>query len=172
MRAADGAPSTVRDPGDPTLEYVDDQERRSHSAAVETRAAARAHARLRDLQPELERHFGILLHGFRRPQYLVYRAGDFFHPHRDTRDDQESAAPETRREVSVVVFVNGTTSAAGEPAYEGGELSFFGLFEQDRGVGLPVSATPGLVVAFRSNLLHAVSRVTRGERYTLVTWFY
>jgi predicted 2-oxoglutarate/Fe(II)-dependent dioxygenase YbiX len=172
MRAADAAPSTVRDPGDPTLEYVDDEERRSHSAAVEGRAAGEVEERLRDLQPELEHHFGIPLLGFRRPQYLVYRPGDFFQPHRDARDDQDSAPPETRREVSVVVFVNGNASAAGVPAYEGGQLSFFGLFDQDRGVGLPVTAAPGLVVAFRSSLLHGVSRVTHGARYTLVTWFY
>ena len=37
--------------------------------------------------------------------------------------------------------------------------------------GLPLTGTPGLLVAFDAAAIHAVSPVTRGERYTIVTWF-
>jgi SM-20-related protein len=37
--------------------------------------------------------------------------------------------------------------------------------------GLPLSGEPGLLVAFDSAMVHGVTPVTRGERYTIVTWF-
>ena len=40
----------------------------------------------------------------------------------------------------------------------------------DRQVGLPLVGESGLLVAFDSNLTHAVTPVTHGERYTVVTW--
>jgi SM-20-related protein len=30
---------------------------------------------------------------------------------------------------------------------------------------------PGLLVAFRSDVLHEVEAVTHGERYSIVSWF-
>jgi predicted 2-oxoglutarate/Fe(II)-dependent dioxygenase YbiX len=72
------------------------------------------------------------------------------------------------------VFLNG--SDAGEPAgYSGGSLTFYGLMDDGAGgesVGLPLAGELGLLVAFPSDLLHSVSPVTAGERYTLVTWFF
>jgi SM-20-related protein len=39
-------------------------------------------------------------------------------------------------------------------------------------VGFGVEGEEGLLIAFRSDLLHEVTPVTHGERYTLVSWFY
>jgi predicted 2-oxoglutarate/Fe(II)-dependent dioxygenase YbiX len=39
-------------------------------------------------------------------------------------------------------------------------------------VGLPLAGEAGLLIAFPSHLVHSVSPVTAGERYTLVTWFF
>ena len=41
-----------------------------------------------------------------------------------------------------------------------------------KSVGLGLSGEEGVLVAFRSELLHEVVPVTHGQRYTLVTWYY
>jgi predicted 2-oxoglutarate/Fe(II)-dependent dioxygenase YbiX len=53
-------------------------------------------------------------------------------------------------------------------------LSFFGLMGEDareEAVGLPLTGEAGLLVAFPSELVHGVQAVTRGKRYTVVSWF-
>jgi 2OG-Fe(II) oxygenase superfamily len=62
-----------------------------------------------------------------------------------------------------------------EPAgYSGGSLVFYGLMGESSGktVGLPLAGETGMLIAFPSDLVHAVSPVTAGERYTIVSWFY
>jgi SM-20-related protein len=68
-----------------------------------------------------------------------------------------------------VLFLNGEGGADQPSSYGGGQLTFYGLMG-DR-LGLPLAGRPGLLVAFRSDLVHAVTPVTRGERYTVVSWF-
>ena len=72
------------------------------------------------------------------------------------------------------MFLNGATP--GDPAgYSGGSLTFFGLMDDSpsgESVGLPLAGETGLLVAFPSHLVHSVSPVTAGERYTLVSWFF
>ena len=66
--------------------------------------------------------------------------------------------------------------APAEPAgYSGGSLTFFGLMDDSpsgESVGLPLAGETGLLIAFPSHLVHSVSPVTAGERYTLVSWFF
>jgi SM-20-related protein len=49
---------------------------------------------------------------------------------------------------------------------------FYGLLEDPRthGHGLAVEGEPGLLLAFRPDLLHEVTPVLHGDRYTIVTW--
>jgi SM-20-related protein len=51
-------------------------------------------------------------------------------------------------------------------------LTFYGLLGGEKGekVGLPLVGEEGLLVAFKSNITHAVTPVTHGERFTVVTW--
>jgi hypothetical protein len=37
--------------------------------------------------------------------------------------------------------------------------------------GLPIGGEPGMLVAFRSDVLQEVRPVTRGERQTVVSWY-
>ena len=130
--------------------------------------------KLLEAVPGLAKHFERGLVGMQAPQFLVYREGDFFRPHED--DSEKPDAPDfvRQRSVSAVVFLNGATP--GDPAgYSGGSLTFFGLMDDSpsgESVGLPLAGETGLLVAFPSHLVHSVSPVTAGERYTLVSWFF
>ncbi|MEZ5228760.1 MAG: 2OG-Fe(II) oxygenase [Acidimicrobiales bacterium] len=79
-----------------------------------------------------------------------YDVGDFFGLHHD-------ANTLTFRTVSAVALLPSD--------FDGGELTFFAR-------RLPAGLTAGDVVLFPSNFLfsHAVSPVTRGVRYSIVTW--
>jgi predicted 2-oxoglutarate/Fe(II)-dependent dioxygenase YbiX len=39
-------------------------------------------------------------------------------------------------------------------------------------IGLPVTGEAGSLIAFPSDMVHEVTPVSRGERYTVVSWFY
>jgi len=172
MRAATGAPATVAEgqEGD----AVDETYRRTKQAKVSAATAARIGDELLKAVPGLAKHFGRPLAGMQTPQFLLYREGDFFRAHPD--DSTKPDAPDfvRQRSVSAVVFLNGATP--GEPAgYAGGSLTFYGLMDDSvsgESVGLPLAGEAGLLVAFPSHLVHSVSPVTAGERYTVVSWFF
>jgi SM-20-related protein len=128
-------------------------------------------ARLLALKPAAEKHFRLRLSGSRPPQFLVYRPGDFFRRHRDSSADPGAGEAATGRKVSAVAFLNG---AEGEDGYGGGALVFYGLLDDPRGeqVGFPLTPEAGLLVAFRSDVIHEVTPVTHGERCTVVSWFF
>lgn len=114
-------------------------------------------------------HFGVSLSHCEEPQFLHYRAGDFFVAHQDgntplTRD-------ETRhRRVSVVVFLNSQSAAPDAGSYGGGDLLFHGAYP-DWQARHAAPAAPGALVAFHSEATHEVTPVTHGDRYTIVSWY-
>ena len=162
--------ATVRDRGQ---EYaVDEQTRRTTVARVEPRAQALVLERLEALRPALLAHFGVTAAGWRRPQFLVYRVGDFFRAHEDGARDPGAPSVSRDRRVSVVVFLNDEAPEPSPGTYGGGALTFFGLLADPRlkARGLALTGQAGLLVAFRPDVLHEVTEVTHGERYTIVTW--
>jgi SM-20-related protein len=126
------------------------------------------------LRPDVAGVFGIEVSGVQRPQFLRYREGDFFAAHQDRGSDRRGAEFAQQREISVVIFLNDETSEDRPDTYEGGALTLFGLLDSDddRSVGLPVSGEAGALIGFPSEMLHEVTPITRGERFTVVSWFY
>ncbi|MFB3062489.1 MAG: 2OG-Fe(II) oxygenase, partial [Candidatus Binatia bacterium] len=58
--------------------------------------------------------------------------------------------------------------------YQGGDLTFFGLLDipdSDK-FGFALEPELGMLVAFRSNVLHSVSPILSGNRYVIVAWFH
>jgi SM-20-related protein len=123
---------------------------------------------------DFSRRFGVGVEDCQEPTFLVYKPGDFFEPHRDYT--QAESAPDNirQRRVSAVVFLNDEAARGIEGDYEGGSLAFHGLLKDPRcrHIGIPVSGRAGLLVAFRSDVYHQVSPVTKGERFTIVSWFF
>jgi SM-20-related protein len=152
---------------------VDERARRTVRVSAPEAAASFLKARLAGLKSALEESFGRALGECEEPEFLVYRAGDFFRPHRDATPDGHVSEHLKRRRVSAVLFLNGQREEPAHGSFCGGSLVFYGLFKDPRAaqVGLPLAAEAGLLVAFPSELLHEVTPVTHGERYTVVTWF-
>lgn len=152
---------------------VDEEVRKVAVANVSPGARALVERRMGDVRPQLERHFGLHLSHHEELSFLRYGPGDFYVPHRD-QDDRPAADPEARvRAVSVVAFLNREGDPSDPEGYGGGALTFASLLGDARlsEIGIPLVAEPGLLLAFRSDVLHSVAPVTHGQRYTIVTWF-
>jgi len=150
----------------PVDEYAQTQERpvQRQTQLLEISASLEQESKQRFAQvaPFVNQHFGLELQRQERPQFLRYAVGDFFKPHTDSYDH-----PIYReRRISFILCLNDHAD------YQGGRLAFFLRHpsQPERFLGVPVPPAAGLLIAFRSDLLHEVSPVTAGERLTVVTW--
>jgi predicted 2-oxoglutarate/Fe(II)-dependent dioxygenase YbiX len=152
---------------------VDRSSRSTEWATVSGDAVAVVSERLRNVMPAISRHYGLSLSGWQECQFLVYREGDFFRLHRDSGESVDVPDLVGARRIAAVVFLNAEGEPAASASYRGGALTFYGLFDQpgSEAVGFPLQAEEGLLVTFPTDVLHEVSRVEAGERYTVVTWF-
>jgi len=123
---------------------------------------------------EFTRRFGVEVKDCQEPTFLVYKPGDFFEPHRDLTQNENAPANIRQRRISAVVFLGDESLDDCEGEYKGGELGFFGLLNDPRcqNIAIPVQGKAGMLVAFRSEVLHQVFPVIEGERFTIVTWFF
>lgn len=130
--------------------------------------------RLNAMRPELERHFRVTLSGMQEPQFLRYAAGDFFRCHADTSDHETAPDFLRQRKISTVIFLGHAEDDGHDGRGRGGDLVFHGLIDdqrmRDRGFTFPPEE--GTLLAFPSTVLHEVTTVTGGHRYSVVTWFY
>jgi SM-20-related protein len=171
VRSATNIPATVRDKGDTYT--VDESVRRTKWADVSAETRSFVEERVRALKPALERHFELELTGCQPLQFLVYRKGDFFQAHVDSVRESDAAEFSRERRLAVVLFLNSESGEPGPDSYGGGSLTFYGLLPDPRAksYGLPLIGEAGLLVAFLPEVIHEVTAVTHGERYTVVTWF-
>ena len=187
-RRATRTPAQVFKPGDSYRIDTDASVRKTALAGVAVATRALLQERLLTFKPTIEQHFHVTLGGCEPPQFLVYLAGDFFTPHYDSAGDTAPAALGylTARQVSVVLFLTRQADQAGSATYCGGALRFY----EYGAYGVPVmgerrlqvtlsphivetvQGDTGMLVAFRTDVLHDVEVVTAGERYTIVSWFF
>jgi SM-20-related protein len=148
---------------------VDPYVRKTRKAKVPKETRHRMRDALIGVLPTLSAHFKVTLTGIQATDYLVYREGDFFARHVDAAKSADRV--EGKRKVSMIVFLNDQTEAPGDGTYAGGSLVFFGLLPPPFHVlGHPLMGKRGSLVAFRPDVAHEVLPVTRGHRYTVVTW--
>ncbi|HLM58671.1 MAG TPA: 2OG-Fe(II) oxygenase [Pyrinomonadaceae bacterium] len=152
---------------------VDERARRTVRVAAPAAVTSELRARLSGLRAALEESFGLALGDCEEPEFLAYGPGDFFRPHQDAAPHGQVHEYLKRRSVSAVLFLNGQREEPAPGSFCGGSLVFYGLVKDARaaGLGFPLEAEPGLLVAFPSDTLHEVTPVTHGDRYTVVTWF-
>jgi len=125
--------------------------------------------RLEVHQPRLEEHFGTSLQPKPSPEFLIYNSGGFYVPHTDAERTNES----NNRSVSVVIFLNEESDQPKPDCHGGGRSTFHGVLNdrQWANCAFSIASHPGLLVAFRSELVHEVTPVIFGQRFTIVSWF-
>ena len=155
-------------------ELLDEGSRRTKLVEVSGESVAQVRSLLRALLSELGAHFRMSFSDCEVPQFLAYEARDFFRAHRDGSDSADANELMRERKVSVVIFLNTESDHPAEGSYTGGALTIYGLLGDARSeaYGFPMKGEQGALVAFRSNLLHEVTPVQEGERYTIACWFY
>lgn len=159
--------------GDRGGDVLDEESRAAAWANVSRCSTTSVRRRLLELKPRLQAHFQLQLRDCQPPQFLVYREGDFYVAHSDRGSEVESPQYVSERRVSAVVFLNSPSEEDRTSSYQGGTLTFSGVIDDPRleSSVYPLAAETGLLVAFRSDVLHGVTPVTRGERYTIVSWY-
>jgi SM-20-related protein len=148
--------------------------RRTTLAQVSDATASLIERKLLEIRTSLAETFSRSLDGCERPQFLVYKEGDYIRPHSDGSADEQAPEWLRKRSVATVVFLNDQSEHDEPDTFGGGALNFYGLLSDDprgRSVALPVTPKAGLLVAFTAETVHGVSEVTRGERCTVVSWF-
>ncbi|PKL77742.1 MAG: hypothetical protein CVV27_04670 [Candidatus Melainabacteria bacterium HGW-Melainabacteria-1] len=129
--------------------------------------------RLRGFKEAMESYFKLEIKGLEPSQFLCYEPGDFFRPH----IDEGKSRTGDRRLVSMLIFVNAPEThepnpPAGLTGYRGGELVLYRPSRRPphKLVGMPIKIAPGLLIAFRPDLMHGVQPVESGERHSIVSW--
>lgn len=128
--------------------------------------------RMQSRQPEVEDFFKLPTGELERPQFLKYMPGYYFKPHQD----HSTPAGHPDRVITYVLFLNQQVPNS-EPwsdphTFQGGELLFYSGSARLPGmVGLALSTAPGLMIAFRSEMVHEVGPVTQGNRYTIINFY-
>jgi SM-20-related protein len=170
-RAAAGHPAPVYIEGAEGVVHED--VRKTTSLEVPAETIANVGRRLRELQGEIGGYFKLNLNDYEPPQFLRYGEGDFFVRHQDGDTDQLEFDHLRVRKISVVAFLNGGAAEPAAETFGGGSLLIYRSKEETQAGSLvfDVAGEPGLLVAFRSDTVHEVAPVTRGERFTIVSWF-
>jgi PKHD-type hydroxylase len=128
--------------------------------------------RLWDVMAQLEARYRCEVSHVSGVTALIYRRGDHFAAHSDGGVEEDAPPEVTRRRVSLVVALN---DGAGEaPDFTGGELHFYpscppGCQPATHDV-VAVRSRPGLLIAFPSPMVHRVTPVVEGCRYSLALW--
>ena len=104
-------------------------------------------------------------------QITRYKKGGFYYFHKDGKGDHLSAydMPNNEflhghvRKLSMTVLLNDN--------YEGGEFEFATYNKEECEIKTPEFNKIGSIIVFPSDMEHRVAPVTKGIRYSLVTWF-
>jgi PKHD-type hydroxylase len=128
--------------------------------------------RLWEVMAQLEARYGCEVSHVSGVTALIYRRGDHFAAHSDGGVDGDAPPEVTRRRLSLVVALN--DGAGAEPDFTGGELHFHPScspgFEPAPHDFVAVRSQPGMLIAFPSPMVHRVTPVIEGCRYTLALW--
>ena len=167
-------------PGNPAPVYIEDSPdtihetvRRTTSVQLSAETVSYVEQLLLERKPDIAEHFNLALTDCERPQFLLYREGDFFVRHQDGNTEQLEFDHLRIRRVSVVVFLNNASIEPETDTFCGGSLVFYRGNDdpQAEPLGFPLMGETGMLVAFSADTIHEVVPVTWGERFTIISWF-
>lgn len=165
MKLAEGSAATVY--GTTTAGSIDTNVRKVLRVRPTFQTIELITERLRSYKAALEKHFAVTLGAIEDPQFLRYAEGDFFVAHQDGNTGLMKLESEQRL-ISVVIFLSQESDLLEPETHSGGSLVLIAPADRAR---LRVWAETGALVAFRSETTHEVTPVTRGERFSIVSWY-
>jgi len=165
VRASAGRPATVYGRGDSGT--VDERVRRTTRLSPPAEIEELVKRLLLSRARAAEEHFGLTLKELEEPQFLRYGPGDYFVAHQDGNTGLLRSEREERK-ISAVIFLNNRSETDEPDTYGGGSLLF-----RPRGAARPSgpAGEAGTLVLFRAETTHEVEPVTRGERFTVASWY-
>lgn len=150
---------------------VYDRVRRASRLELPSTTTEFVNCRLLEHVKTLEQHFSISLTDCEQPQFLRYDVGDFFVPHQDGNTGLLRLTSDAERRISVVIFLNRQGDDTDVDSYGGGSLKFSDYRAEQTYSEFELPVQRGMLVAFRAELTHEVTPVTRGQRYSVVSWY-
>ncbi len=120
----------------------------------------------------LARHLARLEDFFGQPlelnpelHLLTYEQGGFIRPHCDVMHGDGVLETISERVVLFTLFLNGPGGPPGH-SFEGGDFVLHPASNQR----LALTCAPGVLLAFRADLVHSVREVTAGTRHSVAGW--
>jgi SM-20-related protein len=170
-RQSPGFPARIYVEGSP--EPIDESIRKTTSVRPSEETISKVERLLFEQKSSIAEYFNLALTDCERPQFLLYREGDFFVRHQDVDADQVDFDHLRIRKVSIVIFLNDSSADEAAGTFGGGFLAFRreNPAVPDEPLTYSLSGETGLLVAFRADIIHEVTPVTHGERFTVVSWF-
>ena len=150
---------------------VDERIRKATRLVPPAGTVERIIKRFLNAREEVGAYFGISLRACEEPQFLRYRVGDFFVAHQDGNTGMLLSNREQSRKISLVIFLNGQSETGAAGSYGGGSLVFSEWRPGRRAGQYSLAGEAGMLVAFPAETTHEVVPVTRGERYSIVSWY-
>jgi predicted 2-oxoglutarate/Fe(II)-dependent dioxygenase YbiX len=104
------------------------------------------------------------------PYFVSYAAGSYFRCHRDVANHPDDPIRLASHRWSLVLYLNGRQEPSSLPTFDGGSLIVYSPRISGRDRRVVVTPEPGMLVLFRSHLMHEVSSIRAGIRYAATGW--
>jgi predicted 2-oxoglutarate/Fe(II)-dependent dioxygenase YbiX len=104
------------------------------------------------------------------PYFMSYEKGSYFRAHRDVANHKNDPPRLAAHRWSLLIYLNGRAPAEGLPVFDGGALIVYETAPKLRDRRVVIVPQPGLLVLFRSFLMHEVATVLEGTRYAVAGW--
>src|SRR5262245_49883726 len=104
------------------------------------------------------------------PYFMSYGKGSFFRAHRDVANHKNDPPRLAAHRWSLLLYLNGREPAGDLPIFEGGALIIYETEPKLHDRRVVVVPQPGILVLFRSGLMHEVATVQEGTRYAVAGW--
>ncbi|MET9650697.1 2OG-Fe(II) oxygenase [Streptomyces sp. NPDC006460] len=104
------------------------------------------------------------------PYFMSYEPGSYFRAHRDVANHKDDPPRLAAHRWSLLLYLNGREVTTDLPTFDGGALTLYETDPSLRDRRVVIIPEPGMLVLFRSSLMHEVATVREGTRYAVAGW--
>src|SRR5215213_698744 len=104
------------------------------------------------------------------PYFMSYEKGSYFRAHRDVANHKNDPPRLAAHRWSLLLYLNERDPASDLPTFGGGALIIYETEPKLRDRQVVIIPQPGMLVLFRSSLMHEVAIVLEGTRYAVASW--